>query len=437
VNRFKHFFAVILLLVALSVALSNLHRSAQASSTENTYVVNVYPLEDTAAGGPEGITVDEKGNVWFATGAGRIGVLTASERAITLYGHGTNGNSFEIKARHGSVWFTKSFGSDTPSELLQFDPSTGQFKQYALPDKGSIIGGGLDIDDSGNVWFTETNRDRIGMLDPVTGTFARYPALQEESGPVRLVVDGSSGEVWFTENSVDRVGVLDPQSKRYREYTLPAPGSHPNGLAMDSSGNLWFGETGSSLIGILDRLTGQITEFQPPTVGCVPSGIATDRFGRVWFSELEGNKIGLFDPRDESFEEYEIPIGDAHPKGIAVDSEDRVWFALYLARSIAVLEKLPSTSTQTSESTFSEQTTSFRSSVAKSTDLESGPSALEWQAPAIAMAVVLAVGAVVLFNRRRKHVDLSPSASKYCVKCRCRLPADAVFCDACGARQEK
>ena len=60
---------------------------------------------------------------------------------------------------------------------------------------------------------------------------------------------------------------------------------------------------------------------------------------------------------------------------------------------------------------------------------------------ASSIAIVLAVSSIMQMRRRIALLQsvatkvLSDAKWKYCLNCRYRLPANATFCDACGARQ--
>jgi streptogramin lyase len=73
------------------------------------------------------------------------------------------------------------------------------------------------------------------------------------------ITSGPDGNLWFTEHGGNRIGRITP-SGSIREFSLPTPGSAPQGITAGPNGNLWFTEDYSNRIGQITT-SGTITEF--------------------------------------------------------------------------------------------------------------------------------------------------------------------------------
>jgi len=101
---------------------------------------------------------------------------------------------------------------------------------------------------------------------------------------------GPDGNLWFTESNGNKIGRLSPRGG-FKEYPLPAPNSMPIGITTGPDGNLWFTERYGDQIGRITT-TGQITEFHvSQKTGGRPIDIARGPTSALWFTEF-ARKIG-------------------------------------------------------------------------------------------------------------------------------------------------
>lgn len=153
-------------------------------------------------------------------------------------------------------------------------------------------------------------------------TIAEFVVPTSSSSP-RFIAAGSDGNLWFTESQADRIGRVTPDGAMI-EYPLPHAASTPWRIAAGPDGALWFTELLGNRIG---RITtdGVISEFAIPTPKSIPSGIVAGPDGALWFTERETNKIGRI---SVSGAITEFPL-DSHtgPNGIAVGADGALWFA--------------------------------------------------------------------------------------------------------------
>jgi len=225
----------------------------------------------------------------------------------------------------GMVWFTESQDGNA---IGRFNPTTKVYTEFEIPTLNAQALD-LDIDSSGNIWFTESAGNKVGRLDPATGEIAEFSIPTSNSQPFGIRVD-DLGNAWFTESTGNKIGKLTPSGSLI-EYTIPRSSSDTKYLALDSQGRVWFAETNSpGMIAVLDPSTGGVTEFMAPTANCIPNGIMVDRFGFVWFTEYGGNKIARFDPKTLNFKEFSIPYqpGDPPNPWLLTSAPDgSIWFS--------------------------------------------------------------------------------------------------------------
>ena len=153
---------------------------------------------------------------------------------------------------------------------------------------------------SAGVWFSEIVVDqggqpiggRIGRVG-VTTPFQDY-AIPSPSSTIGGLVVGRDGNLWFTETEANKIGRMSPDGVSV-EWALPTLGAKPGRIVAGPDGNLWFTETGSSKIG---RITpsGVITEVATPTHNSQPTGLAVEPDGMIWFTEASSWQIGKLDP---------------------------------------------------------------------------------------------------------------------------------------------
>ncbi|TLY06625.1 MAG: hypothetical protein E6K83_08095 [Thaumarchaeota archaeon] len=150
---------------------------------------------------------------------------------------------------------------------------------------------GVSVDSSGNVFFAESNGNKMGRLVPSTSTITEWTVPTASSIPSGVSVD-SSGNVFFTENGGNNIGKLVPSTNVITEWTVPTASSGVAGASVDSSGNVFFTEGSGNKVGRLVPSTSVITEWTVPTASSAVSVTAVDPSGNVFFSEQAANKIG-------------------------------------------------------------------------------------------------------------------------------------------------
>jgi len=210
----------------------------------------------------------------------------------------------------------------------------------------------ITTDDSGNVYFAQTNTGKIAKFDPNTEYFVEYPNPDWPEGARSMMwgIDYSFGDVWYTDDSFDsiwkfstteekytRVGfptqedslpqhlkVLGNQvivndfyegkislydstqtskDKKYTNIPTPIPGSFVGGFDMDSDGNLWY------------------------TNWMLRQGGALIKFNYNSFADHVASGTGKNVTVLDFSETFNLPQSIGAPNGLAVDKHGNVWLA--------------------------------------------------------------------------------------------------------------
>lgn len=147
------------------------------------------PGKSVRHSGPWGIAVDPKGNAWFTlTWADAIGRMTPEGRIAEFAVRSRNSRPLGISlGPDGNMWFTEL----TANKLGRITPSgtETEFSSPSVRDNPSAITPGRDDD----LWFCEVGT--VGRITTAGVIATRLAPLGTCGG---IAVDGS-GEVWFTQ----------------------------------------------------------------------------------------------------------------------------------------------------------------------------------------------------------------------------------------------
>ncbi len=277
---------------------------------------------------PEGVAVDERGNLYIADrGNQRIRRVDGSGIITTVAGIGGSG-----------------FGGDG-------GPAAGAWLNTPR---------GVTVDTSGNVYIADTYNQRIrrvdgsGIITTVAGTGESGfggdggPAVEASLWHPRGVAVDEAGNVYVAEvrliRRVNSQGIIN---------TVETENAVGTGVAVDGLGNLYIAETWNHRIG---RVTpsGTVTAVAGtgeqgysgdggPAVEARlnhPRGVAVDEAGNVYVADTDNNRIRRVDPSGDISTVAGIGEGSDSggagpateatlylPEGVAVDNEGNVYIA--------------------------------------------------------------------------------------------------------------
>jgi streptogramin lyase len=177
----------------------------------------------------------------------------------------------------------------------------------------------------GNLWFTERDGNKVGMINPTTHAISDFPVPTASSWPIGITA-GPDGNLWFTEDASGKIGVINPTTHAIAEYTVPSSNSQPWAVTSGPDANLWFTDIVQNSIGMINPTTHTITEFAIPTINAYPYGIATGSDGNLWFTEYSAGQIGMINPATHAISEFPIPRSGPAPDAITAGPDGNLWF---------------------------------------------------------------------------------------------------------------
>jgi virginiamycin B lyase len=186
------------------------------------------------------LAVAPDGAVWFAEittyGFTRLkdGVLTRNVPKSVR--GGPYGVAVDAK---GNVWGTLQSGN----QLIRI--SAGQeIAEYEIPTPGSAPSD-VAADAAGNIWVVEFRGNKIAKFSE--GKFTEFTVPGEWSGLSGIAV-APDGAVWFGMVRTHSIGRL--RDGRFRIFELPRKDARPYTIATDKAGNVWYADI-SGYVGML------------------------------------------------------------------------------------------------------------------------------------------------------------------------------------------
>ena len=308
---------------------------------------------------PYDIIVLEDGSVWFTSNpesdepAADLFSFLLPDEVFVLYSPEDFSAHFQTlaPAPDGTIWITDKFGS-----LVRFSPATQEFEQFIpsddFPDDVSPYG--VTVAPDGRVWFTGWSATPcIGVYDPSTGVWIPY-ALPDTADPLGYPVEidlADDGTVWFTIRSwgpaKPALARLDDQATGamtvWMDWTeesttvtltngpLPRFPNTPWGIIANGEdpAEVWFTDKNA---GLLIRFvegetpgTGVATWYDVFDTLLDTHFIAEDPEGDIWLASLMGYSIGVFDQDTSNIETMAVPSGES-PLSIAISPDGSVWW---------------------------------------------------------------------------------------------------------------
>jgi virginiamycin B lyase len=204
--------------------------------------------------------------------------------------------------------------------------------------------GALTLGPDGDLWFTDSRRDRIVQMTP--GGARKEFALAPGSQPVGIA-SGPDGALWFTEKK--KIGRITPAGET-KEFELPSRCFPDESIVAGSDGNLWFSAMGGGR-GACGPSVGRITPAgvislfslpAPPTVRSTnlydAVELVSGQDGAIWFTRVAGDVIGRIDTKGQ-VTLFPIPTHDAGAFSLAAGRDGAVWFVEAKARKLGRISR--------------------------------------------------------------------------------------------------
>ena len=211
----------------------------------------------------------------------------------------------------GSYTITAAYGGDA-----NFMPSTSNFDpastRNVVPTIGLSDNLGLAVDETGNVYITDSFNNRVLKVTPAG---VQTTVVSAVTSPFGVAVDGS-GDLFITAARSEVIEV----SPSGTQTTLPFTGpSNPFDVAVDRAGNVFVADTGN----------GRVLELAPGGTQTVvasgldsPTGIAVDSRGNVFVSDGGTGDVVEVSPAGVK---TTVVSGLQQPEGVAVDGAGDVF----------------------------------------------------------------------------------------------------------------
>ncbi len=275
---------------------------------------------------------------FIESNSNKIGRLMPSTNAITEWNIPTTNSlpsSIKFDPSAGNAYFIES----SSNRIGQLNPTTNAITEWNIPTNNSSPSI-LAVDSStGNVYFIESNSNKIGRLVPSTNMITEWNlssnyfnstkynepmVLSKSISPKILEVDSSTGNVYFIESNSNKIGRLVPSTNMITEWLTRTNTINTKYLTLGFNAELYFIESNSNKIGRLVPSTNMITEWNIPTTNSLPSSIKFDpSTGNVYFIESNSNKIGRLVPSTNAITEWNL---QEKPIIMDVDSAGNVHF---------------------------------------------------------------------------------------------------------------
>lgn len=134
-----------------------------------------------------------------------------------------------------NVWYTKL----NEGVIGRIDAHTRKITQYRMP--ADFAGPRrLSVDSRDMLWIPEYGTSRITRFDPATGTFKSYDLPEPGDYPYALRVDGTKDIVWICGTGSDSMYRFDPANERFTRFHMPSRTAFTRQLSVDyRTGDVW------------------------------------------------------------------------------------------------------------------------------------------------------------------------------------------------------
>lgn len=306
--------------VVIKPRLSELQTNIVEYNFPDTTVAPLYPV------------FDGKNTIWISdTAKPRIWKFTIDDKQFKSYEFdGQISVTLNID-NDGKIWYT-----DTPdSRIGFFDSSTEKFENIDLPIKSVPIFTETDL--KNNIWVALADRNILLKYNQDEKKFEEFKvSAAPQSGTTALILD-KSGNIWFTEAQAGKIGVINPDTGEYKEFGPQDPLKEPTALFFDENGNLWISEHTGFAITKFDTVLETFERISLSDKDALPFGMTSDNFGNIWVGQHTVNKLGVYDPYNGNFREVPIPTEQSFTQFITSDDNGNIWFAEQRGQKLGIV----------------------------------------------------------------------------------------------------
>jgi len=274
--------------------------------------------------------------------------FAASVRAQTIseitLSSPTSGPGPIVQGPDGNVWFTER----QVNKIGMVPSGGGSVTEYAVPP---VTGGGLNLRlqslaaGDGVLWYlmTEGGSGAVGKITTSGTATVVSPVIPDRLFGITVRSDG----IWFTgvNNGAMTIRKMttDGVVTAYPVPTTVSAAAPAHGIITGPDGNLWFTEPSANKIGTITP-SGVIHEYAAGA-GSGPLAIASGPDGALWFTEPMSNKIGRMTTDGTLTGEFAVPTSGVYEQDITVGSDGNLWFTESSATTNKIGRITPGSST--------------------------------------------------------------------------------------------
>jgi streptogramin lyase len=245
---------------------------------------------------PWQIVAGPDGRMWFIDGQ-YVGSITPEGIISEMYAPGVLDGI--ASGPLGSLWLAADdvFGEGTEGAIEQVEPGHDEIPVWSLPGEPERLVEGPE----GNIWFTDAQTEKVGVITPEGKLKEFGPKLPSSSCSSQVtegrscpgidaIAVGSDGRLWFSEYEGKAIGAITPTGERVEYSAGLSDPSGINSLALGPEGNMWFTEVQGRVGWITPG--GAISEVPVNSLeASAPFAITLGPDGNLWATEYKGNRI--------------------------------------------------------------------------------------------------------------------------------------------------
>jgi DNA-binding beta-propeller fold protein YncE len=273
---------------------------------------------------PQGIGVDESGNVYISNGRGIDRVDVFDSKGNYIRGIGSSGSGpgqidepLDIKFSpvDGNLYVGDGYNEriDVFDKQGNFVKSFGSFEGL-IPGRFFFGPGGMQFDKKGNLYVTDFSADVVKVYDTNGNLIKTFGSTGTEpgqfQGPAGLNISRRTGNIFVNDQYNNRVQVFDPQGNFL--YTFGSQGQgqgqfeQPIGIELDEYDNVYVTDSINSRVQVFDKKGNFLTAYGQP---------ALDASGQVVPPPAIGGPTPYGDPLDLTPGVFNWTAGEHYANG--------------------------------------------------------------------------------------------------------------------------
>ncbi|MGI0010207.1 MAG: virginiamycin B lyase family protein, partial [Nitrosopumilaceae archaeon] len=306
--------------VLIKPQLSELKTDIVEYSFPDTNVAPLYPV------------FDGENTIWISdTAKPRLWKFTIDDKQFTSYEFDGQITVTLNIDNNGKIWYT-----DTPNSRIGFfDPINEKFENIDLPVKSVPIFTETDLQN--NIWVALVDKNILLKYNQDKKKFEEYKiSAAPLSGPTALILD-EFGNIWFTESQAGKIGVINPITGESTEFVPQDSLKEPTALFFDNNGNLWISEHTGLSIAKFDTVLETFERVPVLDADALPFGMTSDQFGNIWLAQHTVDKLGVYDPYNGDFREIPIPTEQSFVQFITSDDNGNIWMVEQRGKKLGMI----------------------------------------------------------------------------------------------------